>query len=190
MPLGRKYFDGFWVIKEQVEGIFCWFCLRVRYGYIRRLDNEEEVWVHSRGLEMKIEESIQSHHKKRVIFDVVDAPKGNMAVKVKSCGSDCSVKSDQKLKHQKTLGDSPTEPSEVNCGPEVHGWRSPQANLEGKSQGSNGLDSVLTEEEPQREINKGALSGEDEGVESAERMERVKEKKEEVLTQSGDLQNQ
>jgi len=169
MPSGRKYFGGFLVIKEQVEGIFCWFCPRVGYGYIRRLDNEEEVWVHSRGLKMKIEESIQSDHKKRVIFDIVDAPKGNMAVRVKSCGNDCSVKSDQKVKHHETPGDSPTEPSEVNCGPEVfgHGWRSPQANnLEEKSQGSNDLDLVLTEERSQSEIDKGALSGEDEGVES------------------------
>ena len=139
---------------------------------------------------MKIEESIRPEHRKRVVFDIVDAPKGRMAVRVRSCGNDCSVKSDQKLKHQKTLGDSPTEPSEVNCGPEVHGWRSPQANLEGENLGSNGLDSVVTEEEPQREINRGALSREDEGVESAGKSKRVKEKKEEVLMESEDPQNQ
>merc|ERR1712105_453091 len=97
---------------------------------------------------------------------------------------------DQKLKHQKTLGDSPTEPREVNCGPEVHGWRSPQANLEGENLGSNGLDSVVTEEEPQRESYKGALPREDKGVESAGDTKRIKEKKEEVSTQSGNPQDQ
>ena len=142
---------------------------------------------------MKIEESIQSDHKKRVIFDIVDAPKGNMAVRVRSCGNDCSVKPDQKEEHHETPKDSPTEPSEVNCGSEVcgHGWRSPQANnLEEKSQGSNDLDLVLTEERSQSEIDKGALSGEDEGVENAGKLKRVKEKKEEVLTESKDPQNQ
>ena len=48
----------------------------------------------------------------------------------------------------------------------------------------------MTEEEPQREIYKGALSREDEGVESAGESKRIKEKKEEVSTQSGNLQDQ
>ena len=178
------------MVQEKVEGIFCWFCPRVKFGYIRRLDNGEEVWVHVKGLEMEIQESVQSHHKMKVVFDVVDAPKGHMAVKVKSYGNDCSVKSDRKLKHQITLGDSPTEPSEVNCGPEGHGWRSPQANLEGENLGSNGLNSVVTEAEPQSESYKGALSREDEGVESTEDTKRVEEKKEEVSTQSGNPQDQ
>ena len=74
----QKYRCGFLVIKEQVEGMFCWFCPKVRYGYIRRCDNNEEVWVHGKGLEMEVNESIWSDHQKRVVFDIVDAPKGNM----------------------------------------------------------------------------------------------------------------
>ena len=100
------------------------------------------------------------------------------------------LKSDRKLKHQITLGDSPTEPSEVNCGPESNGWRSPQANLEGENLGSNGLNSVVAEAEPESESYKGALLRENEGVERTEEKKRVEEKKEEVSTQSGNPQNQ
>ena len=49
----------------------------------------------------------------------------------------------------------------------------------------------MTEERSESEIDKGALSGEDEGVETAgKKLKRVKNKKEEVLTESGDPQNQ
>ena len=44
---------------------------------------EEEVWVHRRGLDIEIEESVQFCQKKMVIFDVMDAPKGNMAIRVR-----------------------------------------------------------------------------------------------------------
>ena len=100
------------------------------------------------------------------------------------------MKSDRKLKHQITLGDSPTEPSEVNCGPESNGWRSPKANLDGENLGSNGLNSVVIEAEPESESYKGALLREDEGVESTEDTKRLEEKKEEVSTQSGNPQDQ
>ena len=143
---------------------------------------------------MKIDESIQPEHKKRVVFNIVDAPKGNMAVRVRSCGNDCSVKPDQKEEHHETPKDSPTEPSEVNCGSEVcgHGWRSPQANNhEEESQGRNDQGLALTEERSESEIDKGALSGEDEGVETAgKKLKRVKNKKEEVLTESEEPQQQ
>ena len=143
---------------------------------------------------MKIEESIQSDHKKRVIFDIVDAPKGNMAVRVRSCGNDCSVlEPDQKEEHHRTPGDSPTEPSVVHCGPEVcgHGFRSPQANnLKEKVQGSNDHDSVFAEEGSQSEIDKGVLSGENEGVEDAGEMKRVEDEKAENLAESEDSPNQ
>ena len=127
MPSGRKYSCGFLVIAEQVEGIFVWFCPKKGYGYIRRCDTEEEVWVHKRGLDIEIEESVQYDQKKRVIFDIVDAPKGNMAIRVRDYGSDCSVLEPEKNEeHPRILGDSPTEPSVV-CEPKVcvPGWRSP-----------------------------------------------------------------
>ena len=117
-----------------------------------------------------------------------------MAVRVRNYKNDCSgAEPDQKEEHHRTPGDSPTEPSEVNCGSEVcgHGCSSPQTNnLEEKSQGSNDLDLVLTEERSQSEIDKGALSGGDEGVENAGKLKRVKNKKEEDLAEIKDPQNQ
>ena len=152
------------------------------------------MWVHRRGLDIEIEESVQFDQKKRVIFDIVDAPKGNMAIRVRNHRNNCSVvKPDQNEEHHRILGDSPTEPSVVCCEPEVcvHGWRSPQANnLEEKSQGSNDQDLVLTEEGSQSEIDKGVLSREDEGVEDAGEEKRVQEEKEEDLAESEDSPNQ
>ena len=117
-----------------------------------------------------------------------------MAVRVRSCGNDCSViKPDQKEEHHQTPGDSPTEPSEVHCGSEVcgHGWRSPQANnLEEKSQGSTDHDLVSAEEGSQSEIYKEVLSWDDEGVEDAGEEKRVQEEKEEDLAESEDSPNQ
>ncbi len=104
---------------------------------------------------MKIEESICPEHRRRVVFDIVDAPKGRMAVRVRSCGNDCSVKSDQKEEHCETPKDSPTEPSEINGGSKVsgHGWRSPQTNHEEESQGINDRGLALTEERSESETN-------------------------------------
>ena len=137
MSSAQKYRGGLLVIKEQVEGIFCWFCPRIRYGYIRRCDNNQEVWVHGKGLEMEINESIRSDHQKRVVFNIVDAPKGNMAVGVKSCGDNRPEKSDRSEKHREIPKDSPTEPSEINDGSCGQEWRSPQINQNEEDQGSN-----------------------------------------------------
>ena len=120
-------------------------------------------------------------------------PKGNMAVRVKSCGDDWSERSNQKEKHHEIPKDSPTEPSEINDGSEVcgHGWRSPQINQKEEDQGSNDRGLVLTEEKSESETYKGELSGQTEGVEIAgENKERVMEGKKEVLTESEESQQQ
>ena len=130
---------------------------------------------------MKIDESIQSDHHKRVVFDIVDAPKGNMAVRVKSCGDDRSERSDRKEKHHEIPKDSPTEPSEINDGSCGQEWRSPQINQNEEDQGSNDRGLVLAEKKSESEASKGQLSGQTESVEIAgDDRERV-HKRDEVL---------
>ena len=69
--------------------------------------------------------------------------------------------------------------------------RSPQTNHKEESQGINDRGLALTEERSESEINKGALSGEDEGVETAgKKLKRVMNEKEEVLTESEEPQQQ
>ena len=136
---------------------------------------------------MEINESIRSDHQKRVVFDIVDAPKGNMAVGVKSCGDNRPEKSDRSEKHSEIPKDNPTEPSEINNGSEVCGqeWRYPQINQNEEDQGSNDRGLVLTEKKSESEAYKGQLSGQTEGVEIVgDNRERVMEEKKEVLTQS------
>ena len=133
---------------------------------------------------MEVNESIRSDHQKRVIFDILDAPKGNMAINVKCCGEDRTERTDQCEKHKEIPKDSPTGPSVINDGSRGQEWKSPQTDQNMESQGSNDRGSALAEKKSESEASKGQLSGQTESVEVAgNRREGVNEERKEVLTQ-------